>query len=85
MDVNRITVMPDTRYVIWSFEHNAWWRPGRMGYTQWLVEAGQYSEAEAQEICVQANQYLPAGQLQETAVLLSDAQAAEAAARNRFK
>jgi hypothetical protein len=44
-------------YVIWSFEHDAWWRPGRQGYTPMLAEAGHYAEQEAMAIVSQANQY----------------------------
>jgi len=37
-------------YVIWSFEHRAWWRPARAGYTEELAEAGRYNPVEAGEI-----------------------------------
>ena len=43
------------RYVIWSIEHDAWWRPGWMGYTTVLAEAGIYSPHEAAQIVQQAN------------------------------
>ena len=46
--------MPD-RFVIWSFEHDAWWRPGGYGYTPELAEAGRYTWADAQFIVRQAN------------------------------
>jgi hypothetical protein len=46
-------------YVIWSFEHDAWWGPGRMGYTADLMHAGRYSKSEADAIVVQANRYRP--------------------------
>jgi hypothetical protein len=49
--------MSKTLFLIWSYEHNAWWAPGRSGYTSDLRKAGRYTEAEAQEICLQANQY----------------------------
>ena len=38
------------RYVIWSFDHQAWWRPNRQGYTTKLAEAGRYSAEEAGQI-----------------------------------
>lgn len=41
--------------LIWSIEHRAWWRPGRVGYTLVLQEAGTYSDAEAAEILARAN------------------------------
>lgn len=27
-------------YLIWSYEHNAWWKPNRWGYTTNIKEAG---------------------------------------------
>ena len=42
-------------YLIWSIEHDAWWRPGRMGYTRELAEAGRYDHDEARTILRQAN------------------------------
>lgn len=43
------------RYAIWSIEHNAWWRPGSMGYTDHLSEAGHYGYVEAVRIVDRAN------------------------------
>ena len=37
-------------YVIWSFEHEAWWGPNRCGYTDHLNEAGRYTAEEAGDI-----------------------------------
>jgi hypothetical protein len=44
-------------FVVWSFEHDAWWGPGRMGYTTDLTKAGRYSEADATDIVAKANRY----------------------------
>lgn len=44
----------EPRYLVWSNEHSAWWRPARCGYTIILVSAGRYSRAEAIEICADA-------------------------------
>lgn len=38
------------RVLVWSMEHNAWWRPSWCGYTAHRHEAGRYPRAEAQEI-----------------------------------
>jgi hypothetical protein len=46
-------------YVIWSFEHRAWWRPGEMGYTESVFEAGLYTKAQADRIVTKANRYAP--------------------------
>jgi len=42
-------------YLVWSFEHNAWWKTGRRGYTTNIADAGKYSIEEAEKICSQAN------------------------------
>jgi hypothetical protein len=42
-------------WVVWSFEHDGWWRPGGWGYTPHLAEAGHYTEADARRIEHQAN------------------------------
>ncbi len=41
--------------LIWSFEHNAWWRPGSHGFTTNIEEAGFYSRITAEEIVLDAN------------------------------
>lgn len=40
-------------WLIWSFDHKAWWRPDRAGYTGVHESAGRYSLEEAEEICRQ--------------------------------
>jgi hypothetical protein len=45
-------------FVIWSFEHDAWWGPGRMGYVADLAQAGRYPESEANQIVADANRYV---------------------------
>ena len=60
----------DRRWAIWSFEHRAWWRPGRMGYCLELAEAGRYTEDEARAIVRDANRY--ATTAQEIALHLDD-------------
>jgi hypothetical protein len=42
-------------FLIWSFEHDAWWRPEELGYTKKIDEAGTYSWERALEICAYAN------------------------------
>lgn len=44
-----------TRWLIWSNEHRAWWKPGEYGYTTLTQRAGFYSEADAKRIVAQAN------------------------------
>lgn len=55
------------QYLIWSEEHGAWWLPARTGYTRHLMNAGRYSEQEADEIVIDANEHLPAGIIFEVA------------------
>lgn len=40
-----------TTYLVWSNEHNAWWKPKRGGYTGDVWQAGRYGEAEAADCC----------------------------------
>lgn len=37
-------------YVIWSFDHEAWWRPNERGYTRELAEAGRYTGTHAGQL-----------------------------------
>jgi hypothetical protein len=64
-------------WVVWSFEHAAWWGPGRMGYVRELARAGRYTQAEALAIEHAANRYLKPGYLHEQAVSLADAERTE--------
>lgn len=36
-------------WLVWSNEHQAWWRPGLLGYTTEIIAAGRYSLEEALE------------------------------------
>ena len=44
-------------WMIYSNEHKGWWRAARRGYTNSVLNAGEYSEAEAREICADANKH----------------------------
>jgi hypothetical protein len=44
-------------YLIWSFEHDSWWKPCRHGYTEDVMQAGLYSKEDAEQICEHANSY----------------------------
>jgi hypothetical protein len=46
-------------YYIWSFEHQAWWRPGGFGYTRDIERAGTFELPMAAAFVERANQYLP--------------------------
>ena len=62
--------MNTSRYLIWSFEHVAWWRPGQFGYSKEIKEAGNYSYKDALEICRGANAHrLPRGQFPNEAMV----------------
>jgi hypothetical protein len=47
--------MTEQPWVIWSFEHDAWWAPQEWGYVQTLAAAGRYTEARARQIEAHAN------------------------------
>jgi hypothetical protein len=66
-------------YEIWSYEHRAWWRPARFGYTESLAEAGIYTRAEAERIVADANIVAE----NEIAILAADAQAGRLERRRR--
>ena len=61
--------MRDEKYVIWSWEHRAWWKPNHEGYTDLLQDAGHYTFDEAANITVG---HVPAGE--EIAMFLVEAQ-----------
>lgn len=44
-------------WLIWSIEHNAWWKPLAHGYTQKREEAGRYTLKEAKDFMRQANKF----------------------------
>lgn len=48
----------ETKFVIYSREHNAWWRAGGAGYTRFPAEAGLYTLEEAFRIVNDANEFL---------------------------
>jgi hypothetical protein len=54
-------------YLIYSYEHSAWWAANSMGYRS-LEGAGLYTAFEASTICFGANQWLPKGQVNEVMV-----------------
>lgn len=47
--------MNEPLFLIWSIEHNAWWRPERCGYTMRVAEAGRYPRTTARAIVADAN------------------------------
>ena len=48
-------------YIIWSNEHQAWWRPDSHGYTRWVEDAGNYTLEEATAICKSGYMDTPSG------------------------
>lgn len=37
-------------FLVWSNEHQQWWRANKTGYTRYIEEAGRYTEDEARTI-----------------------------------
>jgi hypothetical protein len=51
--------MPEiANWLVWSYEHSAWWGPDHRGYTNSIARAGLYTEAQARQIQDKAN-WLP--------------------------
>lgn len=42
------------KFVIWSFEYDAWWAPNERGYVTDLVQAARYNDVDAGRIVVQS-------------------------------
>lgn len=42
------------RYLIWAWDHEAWYRPNRAGYTTEVHQAGRYTKEEAGDIVTDA-------------------------------
>jgi len=42
-----------SEYLVWSFEHDAWWGPNESGYTKDIERAGRYSQRDAGRIVMQ--------------------------------
>lgn len=66
-------------WVVWSYEHDAWWAPNQCGYATSLLQAGLYTEAEAKAIEEGANR---GGVRNEEARPLKDAIEAERTLKN---
>ncbi len=43
---------PAMKYVIWSYEHDAWWGPYGRGYVHDLEHAGRYDATLAGDIVI---------------------------------
>ncbi len=41
-------------WLVYSREHNGWWRSNRCGYIDEIAFAGRYTKTEADEICARA-------------------------------
>ena len=46
--------LPEIPWLIWSHEHQAWWRGNFSGYTRHIEAAGRYSRIDAERICCEA-------------------------------
>lgn len=55
-------------FLIWSNEHNAWWRPEGFGYITTLAEAGIYNGDEALRILISSAHGSPPGQPKEVII-----------------
>ncbi len=46
------------KYLIWSFEHRAYWAAERKGYVVSRCDAGRYEHDEAAKVCQSANRFI---------------------------
>jgi hypothetical protein len=44
-------------WLVWSFEHDAWWKGNTSGYTKVKEEAGLFTFEEAQQIVIDGNKH----------------------------
>lgn len=44
-------------YLIWSIEHQAWWKYRARGYSKNVADAGLYTLEEATRVCLDANRF----------------------------
>ncbi len=51
-----MNLQDESFWLVWSVEHNAWWKSDESGYTKEVSEAGRYTIAQARFICLRANQ-----------------------------
>lgn len=71
--------LTEERFLIWSNEHSAWWRPSSAGYTIHAEAAGRYSHAEALSISANARDgWRPGSPPPEVPVAEADVLACEA-------
>jgi hypothetical protein len=49
-----MTHADDGIYLVWSDEHQGWWKAAERGYTPFLAQAGHYSRERAIQICTDA-------------------------------
>ncbi len=47
----------NTKWLVWSIQHGAWWRSGNQGYTGDIRFAGRYDYDEAFRIVEEANKF----------------------------
>lgn len=76
--------LAEPTYLVWSNEHQAWWRAGHAGYTVHADAAGRYSHAEARMISASARDgWRPGQPLPELPVAEADVLHCEARYRER--
>ena len=53
--VQTLTELNGQNWLIWSVEHQGFWKSGSLGYTKYADEAGAYSYSDAVGVCKTAN------------------------------
>ena len=60
------------KWLIWSNEHQAWWREGQRGYAIDVAEAGRYEQKEALKILKNANEGIQMDERAPNEILVPD-------------
>lgn len=71
-DTDSLSHTAETPWLVYSREHNVWWRANHSGYTNDITQAGRYTKADAEGCCNQRDKQSD-GSVSEFAMLAPEA------------